>query len=467
MSVVLTIAGQTFDYPTTGDDGWGEEASNWALAVSTQLLQRTGGSFSLTNDVNFGASFATIQTYLKSRSSTIASAGFVRMAKGDSIQWRNNGDGGNIVLAINGSDEVTINGTPVLLSPGGVLAVADGGTGLSAYTAGDLIYASATTTLSKLGKGTALQFLQMNSGATLPEWGSVLAATQGGTGVANNVAATLTRSGNHALTITTTGITGVTLPTTGTLATLAGSEALTNKTLTTPTITTQIANGIRLAQSAKTGNYNVAATDSVLYGDSSGGTFAFTLPAAGAGNAGAEVKFVKTDSSFTTISITDGTLAKSINTQGESLTVQCNGSAWLVTGRYIPNTWTSVTPTFTGIGTVTNIECQWSRIGANLALNYRFTAGTATGTEARATFPSGVPAPGATITSLRFVGSMATSGGDVAQFTILAESGQTYITFGYQNVAGAGLTKQLGNALFSAAQSYSIQALIPIATWNA
>lgn len=65
-----------------------------------------------------------------------------------------------------------------------------------------------------------------------------LAADQGGTGVANNVAATLTRSGNHALTITTTNTTGVTLPTTGTLATLAGSETLTNKTLTAPVIST-------------------------------------------------------------------------------------------------------------------------------------------------------------------------------------------------------------------------------------
>lgn len=55
--------------------------------------------------------------------------------------------------------------------------------------------------------------------------------SKGGTGVANNDSATLTRSGNHALTLTTTGVTGVTLPTTGTLATLAGAEALTNKTI--------------------------------------------------------------------------------------------------------------------------------------------------------------------------------------------------------------------------------------------
>jgi len=63
-----------------------------------------------------------------------------------------------------------------------------------------------------------------------------LGADQGGTGVANNVAATVTSSGNFAFTRTLTGVTNVTLPTTGTLATLAGSETFQNKTLTSPVI---------------------------------------------------------------------------------------------------------------------------------------------------------------------------------------------------------------------------------------
>lgn len=50
------------------------------------------------------------------------------------------------------------------------------------------------------------------------KYGGVLPPSLGGTGVANNNAATLTRSGNHALTLTTTGATNVTLPTSGTLA---------------------------------------------------------------------------------------------------------------------------------------------------------------------------------------------------------------------------------------------------------
>ncbi len=56
-------------------------------------------------------------------------------------------------------------------------------------------------------------------------------------------AAAFTTAGANALTLTTTGATNVTLPTTGTLATLAGTETFTNKTLTGPTITSPTLTG--------------------------------------------------------------------------------------------------------------------------------------------------------------------------------------------------------------------------------
>jgi hypothetical protein len=67
--------------------------------------------------------------------------------------------------------------------------------------------------------------------------GTVIAGQYGGTGVNNSgktitLGGNLTTSGGHATTLTTTGTTSVTLPTTGTLATLAGTESLSNKTIT-------------------------------------------------------------------------------------------------------------------------------------------------------------------------------------------------------------------------------------------
>lgn len=89
----------------------------------------------------------------------------------------------------------------------------------------------------------------------------VIAASKGGTGVANNDAATLTRSGNHGLTITTTGSSSITVPTTGTLATLAGSEVLTNKTMgSTNTLT-----GATAASFTNTGTVTLfTASDTVV-----------------------------------------------------------------------------------------------------------------------------------------------------------------------------------------------------------
>src|ERR1035437_2163738 len=65
----------------------------------------------------------------------------------------------------------------------------------------------------------------------------VVLPANGGTGIANNSASTLTISGNYGTTLTVSNTTAVTLPTTGTLATLAGSEALTNKSINGMTVT--------------------------------------------------------------------------------------------------------------------------------------------------------------------------------------------------------------------------------------
>lgn len=70
-----------------------------------------------------------------------------------------------------------ITGLPLTSGVTGTLPVANGGTNISSYTAGDIVYASGATTLAKLAKGTAAQVLTMNSGATAPEWAAAAEAS--------------------------------------------------------------------------------------------------------------------------------------------------------------------------------------------------------------------------------------------------------------------------------------------------
>ena len=86
---------------------------------------------------------------------------------------------------------------------------------------GSLIYKDAATNKFAIGTLGAEKDIATMFDITAANLSGVVTPANGGTGVSNNNAATLTRSGNHALTITTTGATNITLPTSGTLATTA------------------------------------------------------------------------------------------------------------------------------------------------------------------------------------------------------------------------------------------------------
>tara|TARA_R110000822_G_scaffold301108_5_gene424845 strand:+ start:1888 stop:5421 length:3534 start_codon:yes stop_codon:yes gene_type:complete len=175
---------------------------------------------------------------------------------------------GQNYLSMSGSGQ-SLTANPVNLgntNVTGTLTANKGGTGLASYAIGDTLYASGTTTLSKLAPNTSAtkQFLSMTSSA--PSWSAVaksdvglgnventalstwagstnlttagtfttatwnagvIAGQYGGTGVNNSgktitLGGNLTTSGAYGSTFTMTGTTNVTFPTSGTLATTSG-----------------------------------------------------------------------------------------------------------------------------------------------------------------------------------------------------------------------------------------------------
>src|SRR3990167_9504078 len=106
----LTINGTTYAYPTVDDTEWGSDATGWAQAVTSGMLQKTGGNFTLTADVNFGATYGLLSAYFSTRTTSPASSGVVRLANTEGLYWRNAGNSANLALVVNSSNQLTFDG---------------------------------------------------------------------------------------------------------------------------------------------------------------------------------------------------------------------------------------------------------------------------------------------------------------------------------------------------------------------
>lgn len=246
MATSVTLNGTTYQIPAEGDFNWGTELSNYFIAISTSVLQKTGGSFTLTSEVNFGATYGVKSAYLKSQAANPASAGVIRLGNAENISWRNQANNGDLALTVNASNQLAYNGTKVILSGAIVNADVDAAAAI-AYSklnlTGSIVNAdvsnSAAIAVSKLAAVTASRLLVSDASGFLSA--SSVTSTEAGylSGVTSAIqtqlnakapSASPTFTGTVTLPATVTGASAqvITLPTsTSTLATLGLTETFT------------------------------------------------------------------------------------------------------------------------------------------------------------------------------------------------------------------------------------------------
>lgn len=126
MSLNVTLNGAVYIIPETGETGWGGNTTSYLVAIAAGVLQKTGGSFTLSAETDFGASFGLKSLYYKSRSSNVAAAGIVRLNNNsDSISWRNAANSADLALFPNASNLLTFNGSTVYVLNAGTITNAD------------------------------------------------------------------------------------------------------------------------------------------------------------------------------------------------------------------------------------------------------------------------------------------------------------------------------------------------------
>ncbi len=137
MASTVTLAGTNYSIPALGDIGWATGAGNlssYLIAIASVTLQTTGGNFTLSADVNFGATFGVLSKYFTTVAASPATAGVIRLAIGDTIDW----GVANNALSVTGTS-LKWNGAFVVTSASGATPVESrevyiAGTALNNYT---------------------------------------------------------------------------------------------------------------------------------------------------------------------------------------------------------------------------------------------------------------------------------------------------------------------------------------------
>jgi hypothetical protein len=152
------INGNIFNIPTQGGINW-SDLTNFLTTIGAGtnannggLLQKGSGGtiqqFTLLGPVDFGANYGIISSNYESRSTNTATTGVLNLSNTDAVAWRNNVNTADLLLAVNGSNQLMFNGTILVTgSSSGAVTSITAGTGLT----GGIITNTGTIALATIG----------------------------------------------------------------------------------------------------------------------------------------------------------------------------------------------------------------------------------------------------------------------------------------------------------------------------
>lgn len=124
MSQAVTLNSVGYTIPDVGENDWGQNVTDFLVAIPGAVLQKSGGTFTLTAEVDFGVTYGLKSVYFKTRAGNPATGGEVRLGVADTVSWRNNANGANLHLGVDAADALTFGSNKVLTVAGGFTTVA-------------------------------------------------------------------------------------------------------------------------------------------------------------------------------------------------------------------------------------------------------------------------------------------------------------------------------------------------------
>lgn len=154
MSSNVVFNGTTYSIPDDGDFNWGPQLTAYFIDLATGTFQRSGGTFTLSAEADFGATYGLRASYVKSRAANPSGTGVFRLGNTESVSWRNAANNADLPLTVDSSNNFLFNSKTVLFSGLGLIVNAD-------------VNASAAIAYSKLNLSGSIVNADINASAAI------------------------------------------------------------------------------------------------------------------------------------------------------------------------------------------------------------------------------------------------------------------------------------------------------------